>query len=46
MQQRQESGDKKKRDDEPSRTTPTVKDPPRLFVPKAPYLERLYAPKK
>jgi CCR4-NOT transcriptional regulation complex NOT5 subunit len=31
---------------EPSRAIPTVEDPPRWFVPKAPYPERLKAPKK
>ena len=30
----------------PSTATPIVKDPLRSFVPKAPYLERLQAPKK
>jgi hypothetical protein len=30
----------------PSRAIPTVEDPPRSFVPKVPYLERLKAPKK
>jgi hypothetical protein len=41
MQQGQVSGDKEKRDDETSTATPIIKDPSRLFVPKAPYLERL-----
>jgi hypothetical protein len=31
---------------EPFRAIPIVEDPPRLFVPKAPYLERLKALKK
>jgi hypothetical protein len=31
---------------EPSTVTPIVNDPPRSFVPKALYLERLKAPKK
>jgi hypothetical protein len=31
---------------EPSIANPIVKDPPRSFVPKAPYLERLKASKK
>ena len=40
-------GDKKEeRDAEPSIVTPIVKEPPRSFVPKAPYPERLLAPKK
>jgi hypothetical protein len=30
---------------EPSRAIPTIEDPPRLFVRKAPYPERLKAPK-
>jgi hypothetical protein len=46
VQQGQESGNKEKRDAEPSKATPIVEDPPRSFVPKAPYLERLQAPKK
>ena len=40
------SGHKEERDAEPSRATPIVKDPPRSFEPKAPYPERLQAPKK
>jgi hypothetical protein len=31
---------------EPSTTTPTMEIPPRSFVPKAPYPDRLLAPKK
>jgi hypothetical protein len=42
----EDSGNKEKRDVEPSTTTPIVEDPPRLFVPKAPYPERLQTPKK
>ena len=42
----QESGNKEKRDAEPSIATPIVEDPPRLFVPKVPYLERLQVPIK
>jgi hypothetical protein len=34
------------RDVEPSTTIPIVKDPHRLFVPKASYPERFQAPKK
>jgi hypothetical protein len=42
-----EEGDNKKEGDaEPSTVTPVVKEPPRLFVPKALYPERLLAPKK
>jgi hypothetical protein len=45
-QEGEASGNKEERDAEPSTTMPIVKDPPRLFVPKAPYPERLQAPKK
>jgi hypothetical protein len=42
-----EKGDNnEERDAEPSTVTPIVKDSPRSFVPKAPYHERLKAPKK
>jgi hypothetical protein len=45
--QKGKKGDnKKKRDAEPSTITLVVKEPPRSFVPKAPYPERLQAPKK
>ncbi|XP_059458356.1 uncharacterized protein LOC132187950 [Corylus avellana] len=44
--QGQESRNKEERDAKPSTATPTVEDPPRSFVPKAPYPERLQAPKK
>jgi hypothetical protein len=45
--QESEKGDNKEEGDaEPSTVTPIVKEPPRSFVPKAPYLERLQAPKK
>jgi hypothetical protein len=37
---------KKEGDVEPSTITLVVKEPPRLFVPKVPYPERLQAPKK
>jgi hypothetical protein len=40
-QEREESGNKEERDAEPSTTTPIMKDPPRSFVPKAPYPKRL-----
>ena len=45
-QKGEEGGNKEKRDVEPSTTIPIVEDPPRSFVPKAPYPERLQAPKK
>jgi hypothetical protein len=42
-----EEGDNQKEEDvEPSIVTPVIKEPPRLFVPKAPYPERLQTPKK
>jgi hypothetical protein len=46
MPQGKESGTDKEGEVEPSRAIPTVEDPPRSFVPKAPYPERLRAPKK
>jgi hypothetical protein len=45
-QEGEESGNKEERDAEPSTVTLIVKDPPRSFVPKMPYPERLQAPKK
>jgi hypothetical protein len=45
-QEGEASGNKEERDAEPSIATPIVKDPPRSFVPKVPYLERLQASKK
>ena len=45
-QEGDESGNKEEENAEPSTATPIVKDPPRSFVPKAPYLERLQMPKK
>jgi hypothetical protein len=45
-QKEKESDNKKERGAEPSTVKPIVNDPPRSFVPKAPYLERLKAPKK
>jgi hypothetical protein len=45
-QEGKESGNKEERDAKPSTATPIHKDPPRMFLPKAPYLERLQAPKK
>jgi hypothetical protein len=46
MPQGKESGMDKEGEVEPSRAIPTIEDPPRSFVPKAPYPERLRAPKK
>jgi hypothetical protein len=45
-QEGEESGNKEERDAKPSIATPIVKDPPRSFIPKAPYPEILQAPKK
>jgi hypothetical protein len=45
-QEGEASGNKEERDVEPSTATPIVKDPPRSFVPKAPYPGRLQAYKK
>ena len=45
-QEGEEGDNKEERDAELSIVTPIVKDSPRSFVPKAPYLERLKAPKK
>jgi hypothetical protein len=39
----QDSGKNEERDDEPSKATTIVDDPPRSFVPKAPYPNRLLA---
>ena len=44
--QSKESGRDKGGEVEPSRAIPTIEDPPRSFVPKASYPERLRAPKK
>jgi hypothetical protein len=44
--QGQESGNTEDRDAEPSTATPTIEIPLRSFVPKAPYPNRLLAPKK
>jgi hypothetical protein len=41
-----EEDDKEEIDAKPSTITPIVKDPPRSFLPKAPYPERLKASKK
>jgi hypothetical protein len=41
VQQGQESGNMEKRDADPSKATPIVDYPSRLFVHKAPYPERL-----
>jgi hypothetical protein len=45
-QEETESDNKEKKDAEPSTVTPIEKDLSRSFAPKAPYLERLRAPKK
>jgi hypothetical protein len=45
-QEEEKSDNKEGRDAEPSTATLVVKDPPRSFVPKTPYRERLHAPKK
>ena len=42
----EESGNMEERDAKPSTATPIMKDPPRSFIPKAPYPERIQAPKK
>jgi hypothetical protein len=44
--QGQESGNTEERDTKPSTATPTIDIPLRSFVPKAPYPNRLLAPKK
>jgi hypothetical protein len=45
-EQKEEEGDNQKEGDvEPSTVTPVVKEPPRALVPKAPYPERLQAPR-
>lgn len=41
----QDSGNNEETEKEPSKVTPIVDDPPRSFVPKAPYPERLLGPK-
>ena len=46
VSQGKESGRDEGGEVEPSRAIPTVEDPPRSFVPKAPYPEQLRAPKK
>jgi hypothetical protein len=45
-QEKEANGNKEERDADPSTATPVVKDPPRSYVPKAPYFERLQVPKK
>ena len=45
-QEEKESDNKEKKDSKPSTVTPIDKDLSRSFIPKAPYLERLKAPKK
>jgi hypothetical protein len=45
-EQKEEEGDNQKEGDaEPSTVTPVVREPPRAFLPKAPYPERLQAPR-
>jgi hypothetical protein len=45
-EQKEEEGDNQKEADaETSTVTPVIKEPPRAFVPKAPYPERLQAPR-
>jgi hypothetical protein len=44
-QKEEECDNQKEGDAEPSMVTPVVKDPPRALVLKAPYLERLQAPR-
>jgi hypothetical protein len=45
-EQKEEKGDNQKEGDaEPSTVTPVVKEPPRVLMPKAPYPERLQAPR-
>jgi hypothetical protein len=45
-QEGQGSGSTKEKDVKPSTATSTIEIPPRYFVPKAPYPNRLLAPKK
>jgi len=45
-QEGQGRGSTEEKDTEPSTATPTIEIPPRSFVPKAPYPDRLLAPKK
>jgi hypothetical protein len=45
-QERQGSKSTEEKDAEPSTATPTIEIPPRSFIPNAPYLDRLLAPKK
>jgi hypothetical protein len=42
--QGKDNGSNEERDVEPSKATPIVEDPPKSFVPKAPYPDRLQAP--
>jgi hypothetical protein len=45
-EQKEEEGDNQKEGDaKPSTVTPVIKEPPRALVPKAPYPERLQAPR-
>jgi hypothetical protein len=45
-QEGQGSGSAEEKDAEPSTAAPTIESPPRSFVPKAPYPDRLLAPKR
>jgi hypothetical protein len=45
-QEGQGSGSTEEKDAEPSTSTPTIEIPPKSFVPKAPYPDRLLRPKK
>jgi hypothetical protein len=45
-QEEEGNGRIEEKDAESSTTTPTIEIPPKYFVPKAPYLDRLLAPKK
>jgi hypothetical protein len=45
-QEGQGSGSTEEKDAEPSTAIPTIENPPRSFVPKEPYPDRLLAPKK
>jgi hypothetical protein len=42
----QDSGNNEEKEEKPSKATPIVDDPPRPFVPKAPYLDKLLVLKK
>jgi hypothetical protein len=46
MPQSQDNSNKEERDAEPCKATITTEDPPRFFIPKAPYPDKLQAFKK